>query len=324
MGFYFRRSRKILPGVRMNLSKNGVGFSIGTRGARYSISPTGRRTASIGIPGTGLSYRTSSGASKPVPRSSQSTNRERARQAAHHNYPSSVVRAIAWCLLLALTTWIVADFFAPVSKLGKNLNIVIFVLLLACAIPLYFTRPAKQSPREKALEEESESLEALKKDLAQSIDIQGKIELVRNKRYPVDADFGLALEDAEVGFYKESATYFDPKKPDALNDSGTAWITSERIVFGSIETTKEWKFSNITQIIELTDSAFKVFAVTNRQRNTGIRVDGDVADFDNYLHSALAVFNPRFSNVDLDKVIAENVADLQRQIASKESAQPSA
>ena len=327
MGFYFRRSRKILPGVRMNLSKNGVGFSFGTRGARYSISPTGRRTASIGIPGTGLSYRSYSGATKQVPRTStkaSSTNRVGSKPQTHHGSPSSVLRVIAWCVLLALGAWVVADFFAPLSKLGKDLNIVIFVLIVACAVPLYFTKPAKQSQKEKALEDESESLEALKKDLAQSIDIQGKIELVRNKRYPVDADFGLALEDDEVGFYKEGATYFDPKKPDALDDSGTAWVTSERIVFGSIETTKEWKFSNITQIIELTDSAFKVFAVTNRQRNTGIHVDGDVADFDNYLHSALAVFNPRFSNVDLDKVIAENIADLQRQIASKESAQPSA
>ena len=324
MGLYFRRSRKILPGVRINLSKNGVGFSFGTRGARYSISPTGRRSASIGIPGTGLSYRTYSGASKSVPRSSQSVRRKGVGQAGTHNSPSSVLRAITWCLLLALTTWIVADFFAPVSKWGKSLDIIIVFLLLSCAIPLYFTKPARKGKREKVLEAESESLESLKKDLAQSLDIQKKIELVRNKKVPVDADFTLALEDDEVGFYKENATYFDPKKPEALEDSGTVWVTSQRIVFGSIETTKEWKFSNITQIIELTDSAFKVFAVTNRQRNTGIRVDGDVADFDNYLHSALAVFNPRFSNVDLDKVIAENVADLQREIASKESAQPNA
>ena len=164
MGFYFRRSRKILPGVRMNLSKNGVGFSFGTRGARYSISPTGRRTASIGIPGTGLSYRSYSGATKQVPRAStnaSSTYRVGSTSPTHHGSPSSALRAIAWCVLLALATWVVADFFAPISKLGKNLNIVILVLIVACAVPLYFTKPAKQSPKEKALEDESESLESL-------------------------------------------------------------------------------------------------------------------------------------------------------------------
>ena len=127
MGFYFRRSRKILPGVRMNLSKNGVGFSFGTRGARYSISPTGRRTASIGIPGTGLSYRSYSGATKQVPRAStnaSSTYRVGSTSPTHHGSPSSALRAIAWCVLLALATWVVADFFAPISKLGKNLKII--------------------------------------------------------------------------------------------------------------------------------------------------------------------------------------------------------
>lgn len=318
MGLYFRRSRKILPGVRMNLSRNGVGFSFGTRGARYSISPTGRRTSSFGIPGSGLSYRTSARAKKRVP-----LNASKYSSSGNRTSPSSVLKVLSWCILLALGTWVIGDFFTPVSRLGKLLDVVIGCLLLGCAILLFFARKPR-SKKEIAVDEASESLEALKRDLAQSLDIQKKIESVRNKNYSLIADLGLALEEDEVGFYKESATYFDPKKPDALDDSGTVWVTSVRVVFTSMETTKEWEFGKITQILELTDSAFKIFAVTNRQRNTGIRVDGDVADFDNYLHSALALFNPRFSNVDLDKALSENVADLQRQIASKESAQPGA
>lgn len=61
MGFRFRKSVKIAPGVRMNFGKKGVGMSFGGKGARYSISSTGRRTTTVGIPGTGLSYSTSSG-----------------------------------------------------------------------------------------------------------------------------------------------------------------------------------------------------------------------------------------------------------------------
>lgn len=55
MGFRFRRSVKILPGVRLNFSKSGVSPSIGGRGATVNLSRRGTRTT-VGIPGTGLSY----------------------------------------------------------------------------------------------------------------------------------------------------------------------------------------------------------------------------------------------------------------------------
>lgn len=64
MGLKFRKSVKIAPGVRMNFGKKGVGMSFGGKGARYSISSTGRRTTSVGIPGTGLSYSSTSGGRK--------------------------------------------------------------------------------------------------------------------------------------------------------------------------------------------------------------------------------------------------------------------
>ena len=59
MGFRFRKSVKIAPGVRMNFGKKGVGMSFGTKGARVSVNSSGRSRATVGIPGTGLSYSTS-------------------------------------------------------------------------------------------------------------------------------------------------------------------------------------------------------------------------------------------------------------------------
>lgn len=51
----FRRSRKILPGVRMNISGKGIGFSVGGPGGRISLSPNKKRiTLTQSIPGTGL------------------------------------------------------------------------------------------------------------------------------------------------------------------------------------------------------------------------------------------------------------------------------
>ena len=61
MGLRFRRTLKIAPGLRLNFNKNSVGLSIGPRGAKYTINSSGRRTASVGIPGSGLYYTESTG-----------------------------------------------------------------------------------------------------------------------------------------------------------------------------------------------------------------------------------------------------------------------
>ncbi len=56
MGFRFRRSIKIAPGVRINLSKSGVSTPVGARGATVNLRGDRVREL-VGIPGTGLSYR---------------------------------------------------------------------------------------------------------------------------------------------------------------------------------------------------------------------------------------------------------------------------
>lgn len=55
MGFRFRKSVRLLPGVRLNLSKGGVSTSIGGPGATVNIGKRGVR-GTVGIPGSGLSY----------------------------------------------------------------------------------------------------------------------------------------------------------------------------------------------------------------------------------------------------------------------------
>lgn len=50
---------KLFPGVRVNLGLGGASLSVGTRGARMNFSKRGVRST-LGIPGTGLSYISSS------------------------------------------------------------------------------------------------------------------------------------------------------------------------------------------------------------------------------------------------------------------------
>ena len=44
---------------RVNLSKGGVGFSVGGGGLRTGVSSQGRRYSTFNLPGTGMGYRTS-------------------------------------------------------------------------------------------------------------------------------------------------------------------------------------------------------------------------------------------------------------------------
>ena len=56
MGFNFRKSLKIAPGVKLNVTKKGISsLSVGKNGARVNIGKKGTKTT-VGIPGSGLSY----------------------------------------------------------------------------------------------------------------------------------------------------------------------------------------------------------------------------------------------------------------------------
>ena len=76
MGFRARKSIKIAPGVRLNVSKRGVGASIGAGGIRYTVHSSGRRTVSArtGIPG--VYYQQSVGGSGSRSRTTAATHAE--------------------------------------------------------------------------------------------------------------------------------------------------------------------------------------------------------------------------------------------------------
>lgn len=55
MGLRFRKSVNIGP-LRLNFSKSGVGMSVGVKGFRVGRSAKGKTTATVSLPGTGISY----------------------------------------------------------------------------------------------------------------------------------------------------------------------------------------------------------------------------------------------------------------------------
>lgn len=71
MGFRMRKSIRVAPGVRLNVSRRGVGASVGAGGVRYSAHSSGRRTVSArtGIPGVTYQKSVGGGRSRPAVRS---------------------------------------------------------------------------------------------------------------------------------------------------------------------------------------------------------------------------------------------------------------
>lgn len=55
MTLRFRKSIKIMPGVRLNASLSGLSATVGRRGASVNIGKRGVR-GTVGVPGSGLSY----------------------------------------------------------------------------------------------------------------------------------------------------------------------------------------------------------------------------------------------------------------------------
>ena len=56
MGIRFRKSTKMGKFARINIGKKGVGFSLGTKGARVSFGSDGKIRRTHSIPGTGIYY----------------------------------------------------------------------------------------------------------------------------------------------------------------------------------------------------------------------------------------------------------------------------
>ena len=97
MALRFRKSFKIAPGVKLNLNKKSTSITFGTRGAHYTINSKGKRTKSIGIPGTGISYVETSG-SKTSSTSHSTSNTPQADS----NFPDNDDKKNKGCLVYLL------------------------------------------------------------------------------------------------------------------------------------------------------------------------------------------------------------------------------
>ena len=93
MGLRFRRTIRIVPGLRMNFSKSSASLSVGGRGAAVNLGSKGVRTT-VGIPGTGIS-------SSSYTSHAQRTARTQAAPAGRNSAVYKDANLALACLLLA-------------------------------------------------------------------------------------------------------------------------------------------------------------------------------------------------------------------------------
>lgn len=116
----YRKSIKIAPGVKLNLSKSGVSTSIGRRGATVNIGH-GKVRSTVGLPGSGISY------SKTVSTKNSASVRQQTARAAQPKIPKEDK-----AVLDAISTGNVAQ-LDEIARKGKSEHALPAAMLAALA-----------------------------------------------------------------------------------------------------------------------------------------------------------------------------------------------
>lgn len=144
MGLRTRKSVSAGP-LRVNLSKSGVGYSVGTKGFRYTKKAGGGTRTTTSIPGTGVSYVKETGKHK-----STSTRTQYSPKYAGTNNGNDGQRKVA--RVLALIVGIPTCIFAVIALLcGEFAIFAIFGAIGALFLFMAKKFEARQTPADKAV-----------------------------------------------------------------------------------------------------------------------------------------------------------------------------
>lgn len=129
MGIRFRKSINLGGGARINLSKSGIGYSVGTKGARVTKTARGTTRKTVSIPNTGISYSTETGKKKK--RSSNSTVNNTVNQNTTRSLGELKVFAFLFRFLgiLLILFGLIATFAFPVYGIAAVIGgVIIFAI----------------------------------------------------------------------------------------------------------------------------------------------------------------------------------------------------
>ncbi len=133
MGFRIRKSKSFGP-LKINLSKSGIGWSVGTKGARYTHRADGKKQTTLSIPGTGISYVDVKGKSKNSNTNYNTNNTLQDNYSSNQNLQNNNKKPPFYKRLWFM--WIMLFILPPVgialmwlfSNLGKKTKIVLSIV----------------------------------------------------------------------------------------------------------------------------------------------------------------------------------------------------
>lgn len=96
MGLRFRKSKKILPGVRLNLNKGSMSVTVGPKGLKKTFSTNGKTTTTVGLPGTGIYYTDRGGSASQTQATLETQELQTVRS------PKSKVAALVLCIVFGV------------------------------------------------------------------------------------------------------------------------------------------------------------------------------------------------------------------------------
>ncbi len=134
--FQFRKRMKLAPGLNLNISKRGLGLSAGPKGLKVSRSAQGRISGSAGIPGSGISYRSTLN-SKEESELTESADDSVLSSIVDNSLYISIHGPVlsgkemgrALLLLATSTVSLVVYFFSAIGPLGFLLNPFLFLYI---------------------------------------------------------------------------------------------------------------------------------------------------------------------------------------------------
>ena len=159
MGLYFRKSVKIAPGLRLNISKGGTSVSIGPRGAKLNIGKRGTYVTT-GIPGTGIYSRTKiSGGSKAQRNSAYATPKlSDAERFAKVDPAAQGCGLLAGCLFGGLFLWLITGkFYTFLIMLGIG--------VVMAFLPSLFAANKNEGTDNNGIGNQSNALDEVERDL---------------------------------------------------------------------------------------------------------------------------------------------------------------
>ena len=305
----FRRSKKILPGVRLNFSKKGIGISAGVPGARVSLSPDKKRlTFSQSIPGTGFRKQESISISKLMSGNQDNHYNKKSKYKELFNnaefkdiYEASKSSRYRIIKKVFISSWLmfIIGAFLPVSPDSEFYGGLLAILSLVAVVllPIYFTMrgrlllKAKKTFLDRVTKVAED--EAKKIDFDNSLFVSGPktreekefliqhyericelIKTILSKGSDNQLASEIEVESGEVIFFKCASALTDYDAIE-VSDTGFAYITNKKVIFMGLRKVQEWEFSKMPVPLPDDQKQVVVFQVSNRKTVTGVKTSRD-------------------------------------------------